>query len=154
MNQDQRHEPDRRQEPTRVWGAFPPAGWRKRARRADEHRRPYFADRFPASSFVLIIVVLILCVVDAVLTLQLLLRGNEEGNPLMAYLLDHGMQSFLIGKYALTAAGLPLLLIFKNHYLFGTRFRVGYLLPIIVALYLLLIAYQTFLILGVPHQPG
>ena len=58
--------------------------------------------------------------------------------------------AFLIGKYVLTAVGLPLLLIFKNHCLFGTRFRVGYLILVIVALYLVLIAYQTILIVGFP----
>ena len=151
MNQDRRREPDRRTAPTRVWGAFPPAGWRMRARRAAEHHCPYFIDRFPATLFVLIIVVLVLCVVNAVLTLELLQCGGEEFNPLMGFLLDHGMRSFLIGKYVLTAVGLPLLLIFKNHFLFGTRFRVGHLIPIIVTLYLVLIAYQTLLIMGIPR---
>ena len=41
--------------------------------------------------------------------------------------------------------GLPLLLIFKNYYLFGTRFRVGYLIPLIVVMYLVLIGYQLVL---------
>ena len=115
---------------------------------AAEHRRAYFVDRFSATLFVQIIAVLILCVVDAVLTLALIHRGGEEFNPLMGCLLAHGMRPFLIGKYVLTAVGLPLLLIFKNHGLFGTRFRVGHLIPIIVALYLVLIAYQTILIMG------
>lgn len=122
-----------------------------RARRAAEHRRPYFADRFPATLFALIVAMLILCVVDAVLTLELLPRGGAEFNPLMGCLLERGIRPFLIGKYVLTAAGMPLLLIFKNHYLFGTRFRVGYLIPIIVALYLGLIAYQTLLMAGIPR---
>ena len=148
MNREQRREPDRRKEPTPVWGAFPPAGQRMRARRAAEHSRAYFVDRFPASFLAMIIAVPILCVVDAVLTIELLHRGSEELNPLMGSLLARGVGPFLIGKYAMTAVGLPLLLIFKNHYLFGTRFRVGYLIPIIVAAYLVLIAYQTILIVG------
>jgi hypothetical protein len=151
MNQEQRREPDRRKEPTPAWGAFPPAGLRLRARRAEEHCRPYFVDRFPATLFILIIAMLVLCVVDAVLTLYLLQRGGEEFNPLMGCLLDRGMRSFLIGKYVLTAVGLPPLLIFKNHYLFGTRLRVGHLLPIIVVLYLILIAYQSLLIVNIPQ---
>ena len=94
MNQDRRREPDRRKEPTPRVGRFSPAGWRMRARRAAEHRRPYFVDRFSATLFVLIIAVLILCVVDAVLTLVLLHRGSEEFNPLMACLLKHGIRRF------------------------------------------------------------
>ena len=66
----------------------------------------------------------------------------------MAGLLEDGIQPFLVIKYALTAGGLPLLLIFQNHYLFGTRVRVGYLIPVTVALYAVLIGYQLMLIHG------
>ena len=45
----------------------------------------------------------------------------------MAHLLGRGHHAFLAGKYILTAAGLPFLVVFKNYRLFGTRFRVGYL---------------------------
>lgn len=116
------------------------------ARRAEEHGRHYFVDRFSAWMFGAIVANLILCIVDAVLTLHLIHAGGEEFNPLMACLLARGTSWFVLGKYVLTAAGLPLLLIYKNHYLFGTRVRVGYLLGLIVALYLVLIAYQTCLI--------
>ena len=86
--------------------------------------------------------------IDAALTVQLLLAGGKEINPLMDGLLAQGLGAFIIGKYALTVAGLPLLLIFKNHRLFGTAFRVGYLIPLFVALYCVLIAYQLALLHG------
>ena len=44
--EDKRTQPDRRQQPTSPWGALPPAGHRTANCRADEHRRPYFVDRF------------------------------------------------------------------------------------------------------------
>jgi putative copper export protein len=140
---DRRQQSDRREEPTPPWGAFPLAGWRLNARRASEHGRQYFVDRFSAPVFVLIVVILISSMVDAVLTLDLIDEGEQEVNPVMSCLLERGVLCFLVGKYALTAVGLPLLLIFKNHYLFGTRFRVGYLIHLIVFLYLILIAYQV-----------
>jgi hypothetical protein len=83
--------------------------------------------------------------VDAVLTIELISAGGAEINPVMDRLLDCGILAFVLGKYALTAVGMPLLLIFKNYYLFGTRFRVGYLLPLIVAMYAVLISYQLVL---------
>jgi hypothetical protein len=142
---DRRTESDRRATPTSLWGAFPPAGRRLASRRAREHRRPYFVDRFSLVMFVTILLLVGASVLDAVLTIQLIEAGAREINPLMARLLDHGIEPFLLGKYLLTVAGLPLLLIFQNFYLFGTRLRVGYLLPMAVALYAVLIAYQLLL---------
>jgi hypothetical protein len=46
----------------------------------------------------------------------------------------------------LTVVGLPLLLIYQNHYLFGTRIRVGYMIPFTLVLYAVLIVYQIVLI--------
>ena len=64
----------------------------------------------------------------------------------MNRLLNHSVEAFVIGKYLLTVLGLPVLLIFRNHYLFGTRLRVGYLIPACVAMYAILIGYQIILI--------
>jgi hypothetical protein len=142
---DGRTQPDRRQSPTSVWGSFPPAGRRMRQRRADEHRRAYFVDRFPPMLFAFLLMLLLASIVDGLLTLRLIEAGGEEVNPLMARLLNFGVFPFLLGKYLLTAVGLPLLVIFKNHYVFGTRIRVGYLIPGLVALYAILICYQLVL---------
>ena len=148
MHSEQRKQPDRRGDPTGPWDAFPPAGLRMRARRAEEHRRCYFVDRFSSATFAVVVVMLCLSLVDAVLTLYLINEGSDEINLLMNCLLQRGVLCFLVGKYILTAAGLPLLLIYKNQYLFGTRWRVGYMIPMIVVLYLMLIVYQTLLIVG------
>ena len=95
---------------------------------------------------VLVLMLLAASITDAILTIHLIQAGGNEINPVMDRLLDHGILPFFLGKYVLTAAGLPLLLIFKNYYLFGTRVRVGYLIPTIVVMYLVLIGYQLFLI--------
>ena len=142
---DQRSQSDRRQKPTSPWAAFPPAGQRMACRRASEHGRPYFVDRFSSGMFIVILTLIIASIIDAILTIQLIEAGAKEINPLMDRLLDHGILPFLLVKYVLTVAGLPLLLIFKNYYLFGTPVRVGYLIPIAVAMYLVLIGYQLAL---------
>ena len=139
---ERRKQPDRRNAPTGPWDALPPAGRRMRARRADEHRRNYFVDRFPAMTLAVILVVCLASLLDAVLTIHLLENGCAEANPVMDLLLQHGVAAFLIGKYLLTVVGLPLLLVFKNFHLFGTRLRVGHLLPAVVVVYFVLLLYQ------------
>jgi hypothetical protein len=143
---DRRNQSDRRQKPTSPWGAFPPAGYRMRNRRVEEHRRPHFTDRFPPAVLVGVLMLVIATIVDGGLTVYILQAGGSEANPLMEKLLNHSVEAFLIGKYLLTVVGLPLLLIFRNYYLFGTQLRVGHLIPVSVALYAVLIGYQVVLI--------
>jgi hypothetical protein len=143
---DRRNESDRRQQPTSAWAAFPPAGHRMRNRRTEEHRQPYFTDRFSPAIFVAILLLIVATLVDAGLTIYVLHAGGSEVNPLMDHLLSHSMEAFVMGKYLLTVLGLPILLIFRNYYLFGTQLRVGYLIPVSVALYAVLISYQIVLI--------
>jgi hypothetical protein len=146
LDEDRRGQSDRRQQPTSPWGAFPPAGRRAKMRRAAERRLPHFTDRFSSAMLVCILALIVASLADAGLTVFILHRGGAEVNPLMSTLLDHGISTFVIGKYALTVAGLPFLLIFRNHYLFGTRLRIAYLIPFCVALYAVLIGYQLTLI--------
>jgi hypothetical protein len=80
------------------------------------------------------------------LTIELLDTNSEEMNPIMAHLILQGHQAFLLGKYVLTAAGLPFIVVYKNYPMFGTRFRIGFVLPVFVGLYVVLIFYQTKLL--------
>jgi hypothetical protein len=143
---DRREQSDRRQQPTSIWGAFPPAGQRMRYRRAHEHLQPYFTDRFSPSMLMCVLALIFVSLLDAGLTIYVLYGGGSEINPLMNYLLSHSTMTFVVGKYVLTVIGLPVLLIFQNHYLFSTRLRVGYLIPFSVAMYSVLIGYQIILI--------
>jgi hypothetical protein len=145
---DRRCQADRRQRPTDPWQAFLLGGRRQTHRRGEDRHHPYFVDRFSLAMLLGILALVSASFIDAALTVQLLLAGGKEINPLMDGLLAHGLGAFIMGKYALTVAGLPLLLIFKNHRLFGTSFRVGYLIPLFVALYCVLIAYQLALLHG------
>jgi hypothetical protein len=141
-----RRDTDRRRWPTGPWSAWGFCGRRLRMRRSAEHRRPYFVDRFSSFLFICVLALLLGTVADGVLTLQLMDIDCQEVNPLMGYLLSRGVVTFLLGKYLLTVVGLPLLLVCKNYYLFGTFFRVGYLIPIFAVLYAGLIAYQAYLL--------
>jgi NADH:ubiquinone oxidoreductase subunit 2 (subunit N) len=119
-------------------------------RRASEAGQPHFVDRFPAGQWLWIVLLLAATLVDAVLTLCLLEAGCEEINPLMGHVLQRGVLTFLVCKYVLTVAGLPVLVIFGQFSLFGTRLRVKHLLPVFVILYVVLIAYQCRLLQTAP----
>ena len=135
---------DRRRRPTSPWDAFR-HGRRRRQRRADEHRRPYYVDRFTRRAVVLALLLVAASLGDAVATLFLLDAGCVEVNPAMRLLLEHGAGAFLAGKLALTAAALPVFLICQHHYLFGSPVRVSHVPPILVGIYGILGAYQVSL---------
>ncbi len=142
----QRGSGDRRRVPTGPMDAFRVSGRRQRVRRGAEREGPFFTDRYDALTLAFIVGVLVLCIVDGVLTIELLGVNSEEANPVMRFLLDRGHLPFLVGKYAMTAAGLPFLVVYKNWPFFGTRFRAGFLLPVFLGLYLGLVAYQVHLL--------
>lgn len=137
---------DRRRGPTAPLDAFRGAGRRTWVRRREERQGAFFLDRFDAFTLALIVALLGLTVVDGVLTIELLDVNSEEFNPLMHHLLTRGHTAFLLGKYILTAAGLPFLLVYQNYRMFGTRFRVGFLFPVFLTLYLTLVVYQVHLL--------
>ncbi len=141
----QRGAGDRRRVPTRPMDAFRGSARRQRVRRGAEREGLFFTDRHDALTLAFIVAVLGLCIVDGVLTIELLELNGEEANPVMRFLLDRGHLPFLVGKYVMTAAGLPFLVVYKNWPFFGTRFRAGFLLPVFLGLYLALIAYQVHL---------
>jgi hypothetical protein len=143
---DRRGRTDRRTLPTLPLDALRLSGRRTWPRREEERRGAFFVDRFDAMTLAMIVSLLALTIVDGVLTIELLDMNSEEVNPFMAHLLTRGNSAFLLGKYILTATGLPFIVVFKQYPMFGTRFRVGFLIPVFVSLYLALAFYQWRLI--------
>lgn len=146
QEQEKRTQTDRRQEPTSPWAAFSSGGQRSRHRRVAEHCREYYVDRYPVLTLAFVVLLLACSIADAVITICLLEDGYHELNPVLSHLLAKGLLPFLLGKYALTATGLPLLLLLNNHFMFGSRFRVSYLIPIFVGAYVVLLSYQLGLL--------
>ena len=146
QDQERRTQTDRRQAPTSPWAGFCWGGQRSRHRRVAEHLRAYYVDRFPVLTLAFVVLLLAFSIVDAVITICLLEDGYHELNPVLSHLLAKGLLPFLLGKYALTAIGLPLLLLLNNHFMFGSRFRVSYLIPIFVGAYVVLLSYQLGLL--------
>ena len=117
-------------------------------RRAEEQVRPHLVDRVSWPVFATSALLLVLTLVDGMITVALLDRGCEEANPVMRFFLDRSTAAFFVAKYTLTAAFLPVALVMNQYRVFGARFRVGHLLPVLAVLYLVLIAYQVGLLVS------
>jgi hypothetical protein len=96
-----------------------------------------------------ILTLVMLSVLDSFLTLELINRGATEVNPVMAYYLSHGPLVFFSVKYFLTAAPILLVLTYKNVHLFGTRFQVKMILPILMVPLALTVQWEIFLFASV-----
>lgn len=142
---DRRGFEDRRRAELPFWHPRRLRGRRGRNRRAEEDGRPYLVERVRWPAFLMATLLLVLTLVDGLITVALLDHGFEEANPVMRRLLERGTGAFFVGKYVLTAAFLPVALVMYRYRLFGSRLRVGHVLPIVVVLYLVLIAYQSAL---------
>ena len=137
---------DRRYKPTGPLDAFRLSGRRGEVRRASERLDSHFLDRYDAFVLALIVSILALTVVDGMLTIELLSNDCEEANPVMKYMLHHGLGTFFAAKYVLTA-----LLAFPFFSSSRTivrvpSFRVGYVFPVFLMLYLILVGYEVHLL--------
>jgi len=122
-------------------------GRRRSLRREDDRRCFNLVDRYHRRLMLLIVLLMVLSIADGVLTLLLLENGMYEMNPVMAYALRLGPSAFLTGKYLLTSFGVACLVVFSNSHLFGFRLRVKKLLPLMIVLYAIVIAWDTYLAL-------
>ena len=115
-----------------------------KARRAEEDV-DYYVDRYETKNFVLVCGILILCVLDAYLTLRILRFGGIERNPFLLIFLNRMPTLGMIVKYLGTTVCVVALLIHKNFIVFGVL-RVQYLLYVIFLIYCILVSYEASLV--------
>lgn len=94
------------------------------------------------------ILILLLCSVDALFTLKLVSHGATELNPLMDPLVRGSGHGFAYLKFGLTATGVVLLTILARLQYFGRT--VGVVLYLVLAGYVVLVAYEVFLLRNIP----
>jgi hypothetical protein len=140
---------DRRQAINRrdgVWRAFLYGNFRPRRRSsrrtADEHH--FLFDWHEPRILYLALGVLLLSCTDALFTLNLLEAGANEGNAVMASMLDESVDRFLAVKIGITAFSLVILVVAARRKLFRS-FSVEHLLQVFCAGYVLLIGYEVYL---------
>jgi len=90
--------------------------------------------------------VLALSTFDGLATLCLVTDRNDELNPVMRTLLAWGPGPFLVGKLALTTAGVWGIVAVRSRRLFGTRLRAGHILLGLGGVYGLVAVYELVLL--------
>lgn len=86
-----------------------------------EMQRDSICETHSPKMLAVILLIILLSIIDAYLTLDLISRGAVELNPIMAYYLDHSALAFFGMKYLLTCASIIIILIIKDLYLFRTK---------------------------------
>ena len=117
---------------------------RRRSNRRVADDQVYIPDVHDRSACLAALALLVMSCLDALFTLNILRLGGEEVNVLMRNLLETSTFSFITIKYAATACGAVLLLIFSRVRIGGVL-RVGLVLNALCVLYALLMIYHIFL---------
>jgi hypothetical protein len=127
------------------YGSFHP---RRRAppRRLDDSRL-HLVDWYSAHLLPLAMGIALLSMADAFLTTQLLMRGADEVNPVMAALLYKGVAAFTAVKMGLTSLSI-LFLVVLSRYRFMRLIKVEVFMYIVLIGYLALISYEIYLLSG------
>jgi hypothetical protein len=91
------------------------------------------------------VLILLLCVVDALMTLTLLGHGAHEANPFMESIIHGDARRFAAFKFGLTAVGVVVLIMLARVRAFG-RLPVSAILYAVLLGYLCLVAYEFTLL--------
>lgn len=122
---------------------------RRIAPRRGNERHAVVTDWFHPQWLVTTILILLLCVADAILTLTLLSHGAREINPVMAPLVEGPGDAFAFVKLGLTIMGVVVLTTLARLRIFGST-AVGTLLYVILAVYVVLVGYELWLLRNIP----
>ena len=122
-------------------GGFTPR--RRDGRRVGEHHLPI--DWHEPYLLFLSVTILLLSVVDAFLTLTLLMAGATEANPVMAFVLSDHPRLFALSKMGFTSIGVLVLVAVARARLFRIM-KVGAVLQGLFVAYVALIAYEWWLL--------
>jgi hypothetical protein len=141
---DRRSAPDRRKRTlySLVYGSFNPR--RREARRTDA-RSLRDLDWHEPQWLAVAILIVVLCCVDAGLTLTLIDHGAYEVNPFMAPIVGGSALVFTLVKVGLTGAGVVVLTLAARMRAFG-KIPVGFLLYAVLAAYGSLVVYELRLL--------
>jgi hypothetical protein len=137
---ERRRLPDRRLNSTKSISIYTLRGRRKKARRVEEAEN-YYVDRYELRYLFLIISILILCFLDAFLTIILLQLGAEELNPFMLIFIEKDLVLSMVVKYMMTAFSLICILMHKNFRIFR-NLRVHSLIYFVLTLYVALVLFE------------
>ncbi len=117
---------------------------RRAARRDGEHVNSY-VDWYGHWTLIATVSIIVLCCMDAFLTILLLSNGAVEMNVLMDWLIQKDIRSFAVVKISVTSLALIVLVLHLNFRVYKI-FVVRYLIFAIVPMYVLLIAHELHML--------
>ena len=132
---------DRRRQPTTIVSTLR-FGGRRRAFRREEERHHQYVDHLPPRLAVVVVSLFVMSAIDAVCTLAHIASGGAEVNPVMDWMLLHGIPLFLVAKALMTILGATFLAVHQNF-----RLTVPTLYTLVCG-YVLLMFLHAFLILS------
>jgi len=132
---------DRRKQPTPGLSRYTFFGRRRTIRRKPDRQGGGYVDRYSASLFFFLVAIVGLNVLDAFLTLLVLDLKGWEANPVVRSVISVYGTKFWIWKFSIVSVSLVLLCI-------HSRFKlVRELIVAVCCLYVIVVAYQMFLLL-------
>lgn len=149
INLDRRSGRDRRGQP--AFNVIKPlfSGKREHARRRTDRSRTVYFDRYNPVTRWFVVSILVLSVMDAFLTIMLIRNGAVELNPVMAYYLAMGPQTFILIKYALTSLSVFILLVYSSVVLRGLQIHLRSVFPLIITAFASVVVWELYLMVRV-----
>jgi Domain of unknown function (DUF5658) len=140
-NFDKRVGKDRRKQPTSAVSRYTFFGRRKTLRRKAEQQKGGYVDQYSSVLLFFLVLIVGLNILDALFTLMILDLKGWEANPVVRSVIDVYGTGFWIWKFSIVSFSLTLLCL-------HSRFRlVKEVIIAIGCLYMVVIAYQIFLLL-------
>ena len=136
---------DRRQNRASFFSVFRSNGRRKAVRRTIETPgMGHYLDHYEARLAIPSLIILVLCMLDAHITLYLLARGATELNVVMKLAIEKGVIIFLVTKYAMTATSVVFLVIHHQFRIFNIV-QVRHIITGYAWIYIALLTYEIMI---------
>lgn len=124
-----------------IYGNFKP---RRRDHRRSADEDYFWFDWHEPRILYLALGILLLSCIDALFTLNLINAGADEANPVMASMLEVGLENFVAGKITITSLSVIILVVLARRTFVG-RFSVEHVLQTVFTGYIMLICYEIYM---------
>ena len=146
---DRRRSEDRRNKSIPGFSKYWLTGRRGHFRREEDRKIYHKLDRHNPKTFATILTIIMLSVIDAIFTLELIHKGAAEVNPIMAYYLNLGPIAFFGAKYALTCASTLIIFLNQHAYILKNQVPIKILYLFLIIPYFLVVQWEIYLLFSV-----
>lgn len=134
---------ERRQKTVSIFSRQRLNGRRRTARRIDDDRASgRYVDQYSRRTAISSLIILVLCVADAFMTLNLLNHGATEINLVMRLAIEEGVAAFIISKYLMTAVSV-IFLVVHSHFRISRSWQVHHIISGFALVYVVLLIYEV-----------